>query len=80
VPLPSVKTDLARLPLERDIVVWLDHSCYFVQIGGQRILADPVFSNYATPLPGMEWAFDGTSPYNIDSLPEIDAVLITQDH
>jgi L-ascorbate metabolism protein UlaG (beta-lactamase superfamily) len=80
VPLPSVKTDLAHLPLAQDIVVWLGHSSYFVQIGGKRILVDPVFSNYAAPIPGMVRAFDGTSPYTIEDLPEIDAVLITHDH
>jgi L-ascorbate metabolism protein UlaG (beta-lactamase superfamily) len=80
VTLPSVKTDLSSLPLEQDIVVWLGHSSYFVQIGGKRILIDPVFSKYAAPIPGMVRAFDGTTPYTIDDLPEIDAVLITHDH
>ena len=80
VPLPSVKTDLAALPLEQDIVVWLGHSSYFVQIGGKRLLIDPVFSTYAAPVPGMVRAFDGTSPYTVADLPEIDAILITHDH
>ncbi|CAN7324638.1 MBL fold metallo-hydrolase [Massilia sp. LjRoot122] len=80
VALPSVKTDLASLPLAQDIVVWLGHSSYYVQIGGKRILVDPVFSSYAAPIPGMVRAFDGTSPYSIDELPQIDAVLITHDH
>jgi L-ascorbate metabolism protein UlaG (beta-lactamase superfamily) len=79
-PLPSVKTDLAHLPPGQDIVVWLGHSSYFVQIGGKRVLVDPVFSNYASPLPGVVRAFDGTSPYAIEDLPAIDAVLITHDH
>jgi hypothetical protein len=79
-PLPSVKTDLAALPLEQDIVVWLGHSSYFVQMGGKRILIDPVFSTYAAPVPGMVSAFDGTSPYSVADLPDIDVVLITHDH
>ena len=53
-PLPSVKTDLANLPLEQDILVWLGHSSYFVQVGGKRILVDPVFSSYAAPFPGID--------------------------
>lgn len=80
VPLPSVKTDLASLPLEQDIVVWLGHSSYYVQIGGKRILVDPVFSRYAAPVPGMVRAFDGTSPYSVEDMPQIDAVLISHDH
>ena len=78
--LPSVKTDLAALPREQDIVVWLGHSSYFVQIGGKRLLIDPVFSSYAAPLPWMVKAFEGSSPYAIEDLPTVDAVLITHDH
>lgn len=78
--LPSVKTDLAALPREQDIVVWLGHSSYFVQVGGKRLLVDPVFSTYAAPLPWMVKAFEGTSPFAVEDLPAIDAVLITHDH
>ncbi|MFT5533568.1 MAG: L-ascorbate metabolism protein UlaG (beta-lactamase superfamily) [Burkholderiaceae bacterium] len=80
VPLPSVKTDLAALDPGQDIVVWLGHSSFFVQIGGKRILIDPVFSAYAAPLPGIASAFDGTSPYKAEDMPEIDLILITHDH
>lgn len=80
VALPSVKTNLAALPREQDIVVWLGHSSYFVQVGGKRVLVDPVFSTNAAPLPWMIRAFEGTSPYTVEDLPEIDVVLITHDH
>lgn len=80
VALPSVKTDLAALPIEQDIVVWLGHSSYFVQVGGKRLLVDPVFSPYAAPLPWMVRAFDGTSIYTAQELPDVDAILITHDH
>ena len=78
--LPAVKTNLAALPLDRDIVVWLGHSSYFVQIGGKRLLIDPVFSDYAAPVPWMVRAFEGTTPFKIEDLPNIDVVLITHDH
>ncbi|KQQ97547.1 MBL fold metallo-hydrolase [Massilia sp. Leaf139] len=80
VALPAIKTDLAALPRAQDVVVWLGHSSYFVQVGGKRLLVDPVFSGYAAPLPWMVRAFEGTSPFAIEDLPEIDAVLITHDH
>lgn len=80
VPLPSVKTDLAALPRDQDTVIWLGHSSYFVQIGGKRLLVDPVFSDYAAPLPWMVRAFDGTSIYTVQDIPEIDIILITHDH
>jgi L-ascorbate metabolism protein UlaG (beta-lactamase superfamily) len=78
--LPSVKTDLSALPRAQDIVVWLGHSSYFVQIGGKRLLIDPVLSTYAAPLPWMVKAFEGTSPYTVEDLPAVDVVLITHDH
>ena len=79
-PLPSVKTDLKALPPDQDTVVWLGHSSFFVQIGGKRLLVDPVFSNYAAPLPGIVRAFEGTSLYTVEDMPEIDVILITHDH
>lgn len=49
-PLPTEKANLLALPREQDAVVWLGHSSFFVQLGGCRILIDPVFSSYASPL------------------------------
>jgi L-ascorbate metabolism protein UlaG (beta-lactamase superfamily) len=79
-PLPSVHTDLRGLDVSQDLVVWLGHSSYFVQLAGRRILIDPVFSTNASPVPGTNRAFDGTSPYTADDMPEIDVLLITHDH
>ena len=77
---PTVKTDLKALDPAQDLVVWLGHSSYFVQLGGQRILIDPVFSANAAPIPGANKAFDGTNLYTADDVPEIDALLISHDH
>ena len=79
-PLPAVRTELTGLPRDKDVVIWLGHSSYFVQLGGKRLLVDPVFSSYASPLSGMARAFDGTSIYRVEEMPEIDAVLISHDH
>lgn len=62
------------------VVIWLGHSSYYVQVGGKRLLVDPVFSDYAAPLPFMVKAFEGTSIYSLDEIPEIDVVLISHDH
>jgi len=79
-PIPSVKTDLQALDRNRDVVVWLGHSSYFIQLGGKRILIDPVFSASAAPVPYVNKAFDGTNPYTAEDVPEIDYLLITHDH
>ncbi|HEX2545503.1 MAG TPA: MBL fold metallo-hydrolase, partial [Ramlibacter sp.] len=78
--LPAVKTDLRSLPADQDTVVWLGHSSYYVQLGGRRILVDPVLSGNAAPFPGMVKAFDGTTIYTVADMPEIDYLLITHDH
>lgn len=79
-PLPSHKTDLRTLDRNVDLAIWLGHSSWYVQLGGQRILIDPVFSDHASPLPGVIPAFDGTNLYSASDMPPIDALLITHDH
>ena len=78
--IPAIKTDLKALDITQDLLVWLGHSSYFVQLGGQRILIDPVFSANAAPVPLVNVAFDGTSIYTANDMPEIDLLLITHDH
>lgn len=78
--LPSTRADLKALAPDKDVVVWLGHSSYFVQLEGKRILIDPVFSTNAGPLPLTNVAFPGTSPYTAEDMPPIDVLLITHDH
>lgn len=79
-PIPSEKTDLLQLSLEKDVLVWFGHSSYFMQINGRRFLVDPVFSENASPLPASNKAFPGTNRYTADDMPEIDYLIITHDH
>ena len=78
--IPSVKTDLRRLPADRDILVWFGHSSYFMQVEGKRFLVDPVFSGNASPLPGTNTSFKGSDIYSAGDMPDIDYLLITHDH
>lgn len=78
--MPTVKTDLHALDRDRDLIIWFGHSSYFVQLDGHRILVDPVFSNYGSPLPFINRAFRGTSIYSSEDMPEIDYILITHEH
>lgn len=77
---PSVKTNLKALSVDKDTVVWLGHSSYFIQLGGKRILIDPVFSTSAAPMPGANQAFDGSTVYSAEDMPKIDYLLISHDH
>ncbi len=78
--LPTSKTDIKALPIDEDLVIWLGHSSFYVQLAGKRILVDPVLSAYASPVSFAIPAFDGTSLYTSEDFPEIDALLITHDH
>lgn len=78
--IPATKTDLKALNVADDLVIWLGHSSFYVQMGGQRILIDPVFSDSASPVPGTNRAFAGSSLYAAEDMPAIDLLLITHDH
>ena len=80
IALPSVKTDLKTLDPNEDLIVWFGHSSLVIKIAGKKILVDPVFSKYASPVPFSNKAFEGTNIYTVDDLPEIDILLITHDH
>jgi len=79
-PIPVVKTDLKSLDRARDMVVWLGHSSYFVQLGGRTMLIDPVMSDHAAPVSFSTRAFPGSNPYTPDDMPDIDYLLISHDH
>lgn len=78
-PLPVMTSPFANLGRE-DALIWFGHSTFFMQLDGIRILTDPVFSGYASPIPFTVRAFDGTNVFDIRNFPKIDIVCITHDH
>lgn len=82
-PLPTVRLDLADpdvVDVSRDMVIWLGHSSYFIQLGGKRILVDPVFSDHGAPFSFFNRIFSGTDLYAAADMPQIDYLVITHDH
>lgn len=77
--MPAVKSDLKNLPMDRDLIVWFGHSSYFLQIGGKKILIDPVFYD-ASPVSFFNTPFAGTDIYKAEEIPDIDYLIITHDH
>jgi L-ascorbate metabolism protein UlaG (beta-lactamase superfamily) len=61
-------------------VTWFGHSALLVEIGGVRVLIDPVWDERASPVQwfGPKRFFAPTLP--LEALPRIDAVLISHDH
>ena len=61
-------------------VTWFGHSTLLLEIDGVRILTDPVFGDYASPV-----SFAGRKrfhpvPATLAQLPPLDAVLLSHDH
>ncbi len=79
-PVPSVKTNLRELPPDLDCAVWMGHSTIYLQLAGKKILLDPVFSDYASPVFFVNRAFAGSNIYTAEDFPEIDVLAITHDH
>lgn len=78
--IPCVKTNLKALPTSENIIVWLGHSSYYIQLDGKRFLVDPVLSGHASPFSWMINAFKGADSYKIEDIPAIDYLIITHDH
>jgi len=78
--IPSNKTDLHAIPREQDIAVWMGHSTFYLQVGGRRILVDPVFSAYGSPIFFINRAFCGSNVYTAADIPALDVLLMTHDH
>lgn len=79
-PMLSQKTDLKSLPRDRDLVIWMGHSTFYLQLAGRRILLDPVFSSYASPVFFINRAFPGSNIYTAEDFPDIDVLLLSHDH
>jgi L-ascorbate metabolism protein UlaG (beta-lactamase superfamily) len=60
--------------------IWLGHSSVYMELDGLRLLIDPVFSKYASPLSGLGPKRFHAPPIAMEDLPGIDAVLISHDH
>jgi L-ascorbate metabolism protein UlaG (beta-lactamase superfamily) len=78
--IPSRKTDLQKLSASENVIIWFGHSSYYMQIGGKKILVDPVLSGAASPLSFTTKSFPGTDIYTADEMPDIDYLLLTHDH
>lgn len=79
-PVPSKRIDLHTLDRFQDTIIWLGHSSFFIQLGGGRILIDPVFSPHAAPVSFSTPAFAGATPYSVHDMPDIDCLMISHDH
>lgn len=79
-PVPSLRPDFSALRSAGDTLVWLGHSSFFLQLGGRRVLIDPVLGDHASPVSFNVPAFPGSTPCSVDDIPPVDCLLISHDH
>ena len=72
-PLQLVHTP-EKLRQEEDFICWLSHASFLIQLGGKRILIDPVFGD----IPFYKRQI--RAPYSVEELGKIDYLLISHVH
>ncbi len=77
--IPMERPDFPTTPREL-AATWLGHATVLVEIGGRRVLTDPVFGLRASPSRLVGPARMHPVPVTIDELPPVDVVLISHDH
>lgn len=71
---------VARLSGDAMRATWVGHSTFLVQAGGVNILTDPIWSEYASPLPGAGPRRIAAPGIAFDDLPRIDIVIVSHNH
>jgi len=72
--------DYAMPPASGLRATWIGHASALVEIDGQRLLTDPVWSERASPSTLVGPRRFHPPPLPLDALPPIDVVLISHDH
>ena len=81
-PLPSLNPlDLWRQKVDTGLrVTWLGHSTTLIEIGGVRVLTDPVWGSRASPLSLAGPKRFQPVPVALREMPPVDIVIISHDH
>lgn len=77
---PAEAIAALRAPSGGDRMTWLGHASVLLEVGGRRILTDPVLSTYVTPVPPIGPKRVAPPPIPVSALPPIDVILITHNH
>lgn len=78
-PVPLTRPELPEAPAGL-AATWLGHASVLLEVDGRRVLVDPMWSQYATPVPflGPRRLHPVVAP--LSALGRIDVVLLTHDH
>jgi len=82
-PMPIERVDPGRFesaPSSGLRVTWFGHSSILIEIDGQRVLTDPMWSEHSSPISFVGPSRWFPAPIALGDLPGIDAVVISHDH
>ena len=82
-PLPILPFDAEAFAQNPEVpkFIWYGHSALLLQINGKNLLIDPMLGDDAAPIaPFTSKRFTENTLEVIDTLPKIDALLMTHDH
>lgn len=63
-----------------DAIMWIGHATMLIRVAGVTVLTDPVFAESMTPLPPFGPLRVVPPGLPIDSLPRIDAIVVSHNH
>jgi len=76
-----LKSDFTKVPSEQLKMMWLGHAGLLIELGGKRILVDPVLGNRPSPTQWMGPAKRfHPAPLSVKELPSIDYIVISHNH
>ena len=79
-PLAQPGFERPRATEDQLTVTWVGHATFLVQVGGLNLLTDPMWSDHASPIPGVGPKRRVGPGIRFDELPPIDLVLQSHDH
>lgn len=65
---------------EKPYVVWINHSTFLIQTSQSRILTDPIWSRFCSPVPFSGFERHHPPALSLQELENIDYVLISHNH
>jgi L-ascorbate metabolism protein UlaG (beta-lactamase superfamily) len=63
-----------------DAVMWLGHGGVMLRLAGTVVAMDPVFGAWLGPVPGLGPRRIAASPFDAETLPRVDVLLLSHDH
>lgn len=63
-----------------DAILWLGHGGILLRLAGVVVAVDPVFGDWLSPVPGVGPRRLAERPFDADTLPRVDVLLISHDH